>query len=76
MSVETDGIELRQDVNAIQAAVEAIGNRNIDDTILAGQRDGRFGPHLREGVQAGPLTAAEHERDDIVHCDCGPETGA
>ena len=62
--VQADGQELRQDVDAVEAAVDAVADRDVDEAVLAGDRDGRLGPELGEGEQPGPLAAAEDQAED------------
>ena len=61
--VQADGHELSQHVDAVDPAIEAVADRDVDQSILAGDRDGRLGPELREGEQTGPLAAAEDQAE-------------
>src|SRR5262249_22686877 len=65
--VKTDRVELREDVDAIEPAVEAVRDRDVDEAVFAGQWHGGLGPQLRERVEPGPFASAEDERDDVAH---------
>jgi hypothetical protein len=47
MPVQTDGIKLRQQVNPVDIAPQAIGNGDIDQPVFPRQRRGRFRAELR-----------------------------
>jgi hypothetical protein len=42
--VQTDGVELGHHENAVQPRMNAVGNRDVDQPILARNRDGRLAP--------------------------------
>jgi hypothetical protein len=67
MPVQAHRVELREHVDAIQAAVDAVRKRNIDQSILARQGHRRLGAKFGERIQACAAATAEHDRQDIAH---------
>ena len=65
--VEAHGVELRQHVDAVQAAVDAVGERDVDQPVLSGDRDRGLGAILGQWIEARPLAAAQHQRHDVLH---------
>src|SRR5208337_352848 len=61
VAVEREGLVLRQDVHAAQAAVDAVAQGEVNDAIAAAERDRRLGAVARERVQALALPAAEDD---------------
>src|SRR5262249_53230679 len=74
VAIEADRVELRQHVDLIEPAVQAVRNGNVDQAVFARQRDSRFRPQLGQGIQASSFAAAEHERDDVAHGLCCAQT--
>ena len=66
MAVERGGIELRQDVNAPEAGVDAIGDGNVHESVFAGERDGGLGAVPGEREEARALTAAHDDAEDVA----------
>src|ERR1035438_9865805 len=64
--VQGGGVEHGQQVNTSQAGVDAVGDGDIDQTILAGQRYGRFGALLCQREQACALPAAQDDRKHVA----------
>ena len=64
--VERRRVELRQDEDAPDVGVQAVADRDVDQAVLAADRDRRLRTKLRERKQPRALTAAEHERQDFV----------
>ena len=58
--VQAGGIELRQHVDAVQAAVDAVGDGDVDEPVLSGHGNGRFGTDLGQGIKPRTLPAAQH----------------
>ena len=58
--------ELRQHVDRVDAGVDEIAQDEIDDAILAAERNGRFGAFLGQRIEPGSFTAGEH---DAQHAD-------
>ena len=48
VTMQTDGVELRQNIHAIDVAVDAVGNRYVDQSVLATQWNGWLGSILRQ----------------------------
>ncbi len=65
--VQTDGEELRQDVDAVQSAIDAITDGDIDEPVFAGHGNGRLTAELGQRVQPGAPTAAEDQRENVLH---------
>jgi hypothetical protein len=66
MPVERRGVELRQDEDAPDIGVQAIADRDVDEAVLAGDRDRRLRTKLGEREEPRALTAAEHERQNFI----------
>jgi hypothetical protein len=67
VAVQANGQELGQDIDAVDTAVQAIRERNIDQTVLACQGHRGLGAILGQRIQACPPTTTEHERYDVSH---------
>ena len=67
VAVEARRVVLRQHEHAAQAAVDAVGERDVDQPVLAGERDGGLGAVARERVQARAGAAAQDDGDRVVH---------
>ena len=65
--MQADGVELRQHVDPVHAAIDAIRDRHVDQPILAGQRHRRLGAKFGERIKPRSPTAAEHESEDVFH---------
>ena len=62
-----DGVELREHVDAVQPAVDAVRQRDVDQAVLSGHRHGRLGAVLGQRVQTRALTPAKYQGDDVFH---------
>ena len=51
----------------VDLAVDAVGDGDIDEPVLAGERHGGFGTVLRERQQPRAAAAAEDDCDDVFH---------
>ena len=67
MSVQTHRHKLRQDINPPQAAIDAVGNWDIDQTIFPGQRNRRFGAIAGQWIKPGTTASTKDKRRHIVH---------
>src|SRR5439155_943764 len=67
VAMQTDGEELRQDVHAVEAAVDAVADRDVDEAVLAGNGDGRFAAHLRQRVESRAPPATQDEAQYLSH---------
>ena len=60
VAVQADRVELRQHVAAVQAAVDAVRQGDVDQTIFSGHRNRGLGTVLGQRIQPRALSAAEH----------------
>ena len=66
VAVERGGIELGQDVDAAEPGIDAVGNRDVDNPVFAGQRHGRFGAVLGQGEESAPLPATHDDAENLA----------
>jgi len=59
VAVQGRGIELRQDEDALDVGVEAVGDGHVDQPVFAGDGDGGFRPIFGQRVEALSDTAAQ-----------------
>ena len=57
--------ELRQHVDAVQPAVDAVRKRDVDQPVLGRQRHGRLRAEFGQRIQPRASAAAEHQRHDV-----------
>ena len=50
-----------------QIAVDAVGQREVDDAIQAAERHGRLGAVARQRLQACALAAGQNQRQNVFH---------
>ena len=67
VAVERRRVELREHEDLLQPGVEAVADRDVDQPVLPADRHGRLRPHVRERVEPRPASAAEDERQHVVH---------
>ena len=67
VAVQADGIELGQHVDAVQSAVDAVGQGDVDQPVLARQRHGGLRSHLGQRIESRATSAAQHQRHDLLH---------
>src|SRR5262245_1829481 len=67
VTMEADAEVLGEDVDALDAAVDAVGNGDIDEAILAGDGYGRFASLHGQWIKAGSAPAAEYQADHVLH---------
>jgi long-subunit acyl-CoA synthetase (AMP-forming) len=67
MPVQADRQELSQHVDPVQPAVQAVGEGNVDQPVLACQRHGRLRTVFRQRIQTSPSPATQHQRNHIAH---------
>ena len=65
--VERARVVLGQDHHVVDVGVDAVGQREIDDPVLAPERDRRLGPLLGQDREALALTAGEDHRHGPFH---------
>jgi hypothetical protein len=67
MLVERDTQELGDDVDAIDAAMETVADRDVDQTVFGRERNSGFGTNFREGIKASAAATTENQGDDLPH---------
>ena len=67
VAVERGRVELRQHEHPLQAGVQAVADRNVDETILAADRHGRLRPHVGQRIEPGAAPPSQNQREHIVH---------
>jgi len=67
VAVQRNRQKLRQNVNAIHAAVDTVADRNVDQSVFAGQRDRRFCTDFCEWKESSPSAATKNEGDGVAH---------
>src|SRR5437667_2542132 len=71
MSMQRHGVELRQQIDRAQPGVQAVADRNINNAILAAERNSRFSAIFCEGEQTRARTAAHDDRQRSLKCPRG-----
>ena len=61
VAVERRGVELRQHEDALEAGVQAVADRDVDQAVLAAERHGRLRAHVRQREEARAAPAAENQ---------------
>jgi hypothetical protein len=67
MAVKATGFVLRQEQEATQATVDAVGKCEIDNAVVATKWHCWFSPIAREWIEPCPLTACQNDRHYIFH---------
>ena len=67
MAVERERLVLRQDVDAAQIGVEAVGERDVDDAVDAAEGDGRLGAVARERIQTLTRSSRQQDSESVYH---------
>ena len=67
--VEAAGLVLGEDQRLADVAVEAIGEREVDDAIDAAEGHGRLGAVAGQRFQPRPLAAGQNHRENFLHVD-------
>ena len=65
--VERKGFVLRQNENAAEIAVDAVGKRDVDNAVDAAEGHGRLGAVARERPQPFALPSCQQNADRIAH---------
>jgi len=65
VTIERRRIELREDENPPHVGVQAVADRDVNETIFAANRNGRLGTLLRERKQPAALASAKDDRQDL-----------
>ena len=66
VAVQRGGIELRQQVDPVEAGVQTVRDGDVHQPVLAGQRDRRLGTVARERKEPRALAAAHDDRERVV----------
>jgi hypothetical protein len=67
--VQRGRVELREKENLIDAGVQAIADRDVDQTIFASEGDGGFATFFRQGIKARAAASAHDDCEDcLVGC--------
>src|SRR4051812_35274497 len=67
MAIEAAGLVLGEDQDLAQAAVEAVGQGEIDDAIEAAEGDGGLGAVTGERLEPGAFPSGKNQRQHILH---------
>jgi hypothetical protein len=67
VSMEADGVELCEHVDAADIAVDAVGDGDINEAILATEGDSGFGAVFGKREEACAFTSAEDQADSVAH---------
>ena len=67
VAIEAEGFVLRQDEDAAQIAIDAIGKGDVDDAVDAAEGHGGLGAVARERPQPLALAARQQNADGIAH---------
>ena len=65
MAMERSRVELRQQVNLAYVRIDTVGDRDIDQPVLTGQRDRRLGALLSEREKSRALAPTHNDRQDF-----------
>jgi hypothetical protein len=64
---KAEGFILRENEDAMEAGVDAIGKRDVNDAIESAERDGGFRAVASEGPEPLALSSSEKYTDGIAH---------
>ena len=67
MAIEAGGLVLREDQNLADFAIEAIGQREIDDAVQPAEGDRRLRPIASQRLEPCPLAPGKDDGQDIFH---------
>ena len=77
VTIQRSTVELRQHIHLGDAGVDAVTDRNIDQTVFTCEGHSRLGPHFGEWVQARTRTSTKNDCQNALHaCPYTLETGA
>ena len=65
--MQTDRIELCQKIDAVDSAVDAVGNGDVDQPIFPCQWNSRLGPDLSERKKSCSFTTTENHGQHVTH---------
>ena len=61
--MQTFGQKLRQDISPIQPAVDAVTDRNVDQSVFCSERYRRFGANFRKWEKTCSPATTENKSD-------------
>ena len=67
VTIEGGTVELRQHIDLVDLGIDAIADRNINQSVFPCQGHGRLGPHFGEGVETGTGTASQNDGQNTLH---------
>jgi hypothetical protein len=67
MTMQRSGVELGQYRDVINPGINTIADGNVNEAILARNRDGGFRANLRKRMQARTAPAPHNDSEDIIH---------
>ena len=67
VAIEASRLVLRQDQHPAKTAVDAVGEREVDDAIKPAEGDRRFRPIASQRVQPCPLAAGQNQGENVSH---------
>ena len=67
MAVQAERLVLCENENAAQIAVDAIGQRDVDDAVNAAERDGGFRTVAGQRPKPLPLAPGQKDTDGVAH---------
>ena len=65
VQVQRGGVELREYVDLLEAGVDAVGQRYVDEAVLSAEGHGGLRAVHRERVEPRPFASAENDRKDV-----------
>jgi hypothetical protein len=67
MAIQRLAVELREGIDLVDAGIDAIANRNVDQPELATEGHRRLCPRERKRLQPRSRTASENDGQDTFH---------
>jgi hypothetical protein len=67
MSIERMGFVLNKDGDFAEPRVETVAQGKINNTVLPAERNGRFGPVFRQGMEPLAPASCQHHRKNVIH---------
>ncbi len=67
VAIQASRLVLRQDQHPAKTAVDAVGEREVNDPIKPAKGDRRFRPIASQGVQPCPLAASQNQGENVSH---------
>ena len=61
--VELQGLVLGENTYGVDTGIDAVGQRKVDDAVLAAEGDGRLGGFLRQNLQTAALATGQQHGD-------------